>query len=225
MRFPAGGKSLNSFERVYLNWRNRRKLSSRGRHPNVAYPYFNVEGHVELGDYTHFRNNPTFRTHGDGKIIIHTRSGCSWGCLFEAHERIEVESYVGIAEYCHITDTLFDFSGHTGGFRDAPRITRPVIIRERAFIGSGSFIGPGVEIGKNAVISPHSVVLQSVGELEIWAGAPARKVGHRTEGVPEAMLAASRELMQAQGIRLDRYIQKGERRGLGKLLNWTRRLG
>lgn len=211
---------MNSFERIWLNRRNRNKFALHGKHPNVANPYFNVEGHLEVGDYAHFRNNPTFRTYGKGKIIFDTRSGCSWGCLFEAHELIKIGCYVGIAENCHITDTLYDFAHHTGSWKDAPRITKPVFIGEMAFIGSGSFIGPGVEIGDSAVVSPHSVVLQSVGPFEIWAGAPARKVGHRTEGVPEAKLQEARELMLAQGVRLDRYIQKGERRGLGKVLNW-----
>lgn len=215
---------MNSLERIWLNSRNRAKLASRGAHPNLAHPQFHVDGHLELGDYAHFRNNPTFRTYGDGKIIFRTRSGCSWGCLFEAHELIEIGCYVGIAEHCHITDTLFDFSNHTGSWKDAPRITRPVRIGERAFIGSGSFIGPGVEIGDSAVVTPHSVVLQSVGEFEIWGGNPARRIGHRTEGVPESVLQESRALMLEQGVRLDRYIQKGERRGIGKALNWLRRL-
>lgn len=214
---------MNSFERRWHIWRHKRKLAVSGGHPNLAIPYFNVHGHLEIGDFAHFRNNPTMRTHGEGRIVFGTRSGCSWGCLFEAHELIEIGRYVGIAEYCHITDTLYDFANHTGSWRDAPRITKPVRIEERAFIGSGSFIGPGVTIGESAVVTPHSVVLRDVGPLEIWGGSPARKMGHRTEGIGESRMKESESLLAEQGVRLDRYIQKGEKRGLGKILNWLRR--
>jgi acetyltransferase-like isoleucine patch superfamily enzyme len=214
---------MNSIERKWHNWRNRRKLASCGGHPNLALPCFTVDGHLELGDYNHFRNNPTMRTYGEGRIVFGTRSGCSWGCLFEAHELVEIGRYVGIAEHCHITDTVYDFSSFAGNWRDAPRITKPVRIGEQAFIGSRSFIGPGVTIGDSAVITPHSVVLKDVGEFEIWGGAPARRMGHRTEGVAESVLKESEALLADQGVRLDRYLQKGERRGWGKLFNWMRK--
>lgn len=209
---------MNSIERAWHAWRHKRKLAACGTHPNLALPYFNVEGHVELGDYTHFRNNVTFRTWGTGRVIVHTRSGCSWGCLLEAHELVEVGCYTGIAELCHITDTLYDFSNYDGPWRDAPRITKPVRIGEGVLIGSGSFVGPGVTVGDNAVVSPHSVLLESVKPFEIWSGAPARRIGHRTEGVADSVLRESEALMAEQGVRLDRYIQKGQRRGWRKIV-------
>lgn len=209
---------MNSIERTWLVWRHRRKLAACGKHPNLALPHFNVEGHLELGDLTHFRNNATFRTYGNGRIIIHTRSGCSWGCLFEARARVEVERYVGIAEYCHITDSLPDLADFDGPWQEAPRITRPVVIKERAFIGSACFIGPGVTVGESAVLTPHSVLLQSIQPYEIWGGVPARRIGHRTEGLPESVLRESEALLTEQGVRLDRYIEQGKRRGWRKFL-------
>lgn len=214
---------MNSIERKWRIWQHRRKLSVCGEHPNLAHQCFTVDGRLELGDYTHFRNNPTFRTYGNGRIIIRTRSGTSWGCIIEAHELVEIERYVGLAEYTHITDTVFDFSDPHVNWRDAPRRTAPVRICEQAFVGSNAFIGPGVTIGRSAVVTPHSVVLQSVPEFEIWGGSPARRMGHRTEGLPDSVVKDSEALLAAQGVRLDRYIQKGERRGWMKFTNWFRR--
>lgn len=38
-------------------------------------------------------------------------------------------------------------------------------------------------IGENAVIAANAVVLESVGDNEIWGGIPARRIGYRTECV------------------------------------------
>ena len=83
---------------------------------------------------------------------------------------------------------------------------RPVFIGDNCFIGSGCFIGPGVTVGEGAVVAHHSVVLRDVGPYEIWGGVPARKIGHRTEGVPEAKLRELRELIARQGLGRDRYV-------------------
>jgi acetyltransferase-like isoleucine patch superfamily enzyme len=213
---------MNSIERKWHLWRHTRKLAAAGRRPNLAIPYYTVSGHLELGDYTHFRNNPTFRAYGEGKIIFGDRCGTSWGVLIEAHELVRVENYVGIAEYTHITDTAWDLSGTTGGRAEARAITKPVVIGERSFVGSGCFIGPGVTIGESAVITPHSVVLRDVGPLEVWGGNPARKIAHRVEGVPESVRREVEAAIEAHGIGLDRYHQLKPARGLAKLFRRNR---
>ncbi len=52
--------------------------------------------------------------------------------------------------------------------------TRPVIIRENAFIGGFSIILKGTEIGTNSVIGAGSVVSGKIPSNEIWAGNPAK---------------------------------------------------
>jgi len=198
------------------------KIASAGRKPNLALPYFTVEGRLELGDHTHFRNNATFRAYGEGRIVFGDRCGASWGCLIEARERVQIDNYVGIAEYTHITDSMPDLAAAPG--RDGRLVwrTAPVHIRERAFIGSGVFIGPGVTIGENAVITPHSVVTRDVGALEVWGGSPARKYGHRVDGVPESIKREVEAAIEAMGIGLDRYVQIKKPRGLAKLFRRRR---
>jgi len=52
--------------------------------------------------------------------------------------------------------------------------SRPIIIKDNAFIGGCSIILKGVTIGENAVIGAGSVVSKDVPANEIWAGNPAR---------------------------------------------------
>ena len=54
--------------------------------------------------------------------------------------------------------------------------SKPIHIKENAFIGMGCIILKGVTIGKNSIIGAGSVVTQNVPDNEIWAGNPARKI-------------------------------------------------
>jgi len=196
---------VNRVKRFLLTWKHKRKFARTGR--DCIYPIqdLTIEGHVEQGDIGRFRNNATFRAFGTGKIIFGTRSGTSWGCVIEANELVQIGDYTGIAEYTTITDTAWQFAGTTGSWREVPRRTSPVHIGAACFIGSGCFIGPGVTIGDGAVIANHSYVTRDVGPYEIWAGAPARFVAHRTQNIPESRQRQFDELVAQQGIQEDRY--------------------
>jgi acetyltransferase-like isoleucine patch superfamily enzyme len=197
-------RGMNSLQRGWLTWKHRRKFARLGRGCVYPIPDLTIAGHVEQGDYGRFRNNATLRTYGAGKIVFATRAGAAWGCLFEAHELIEIGEYTALAEYTYVTDSLLHLAGHAGPWRDAPRTTRPVRIGSGVFVGSGCYIGPGVSIGDGAVIANHSVLTRSVGPLEIWAGAPARRIGHRTQ-VSEAQQRAFEAAVAKYGIQSDRY--------------------
>lgn len=160
-----------------------------------------------MGDNARLRNNSTFITHGNGKIIFGNRAGASWGCTLEASELIRIGDYTAIAEYSYVTDTVHELIGNDTPWRDAPRRPMPVIIGEACFIGSGCYIGPGVHIDDGAVIAHHSVVTRNVGAFEIWAGAPARCIAHRVKGVSQAKLEEFHALVAEQGMQRDRYKQ------------------
>jgi len=60
----------------------------------------------------------------------------------------------------------------------ATRTTRPVQIKNDAFIGSGSVILKGVTIGERSIIGANSVVTKNVPDDEVWAGNPAKCIKH-----------------------------------------------
>jgi len=59
------------------------------------------------------------------------------------------------------------------------RIVKPVRIGKDVWIGARAIILPGVEIADHAVVGAGSVVTKNVGEWEIVAGNPARKIRSR----------------------------------------------
>ena len=52
--------------------------------------------------------------------------------------------------------------------------TKPVEIREGAFVGAHCIILKGVTIGKEAIVGAGSVVTKSIPDGEIWGGNPAK---------------------------------------------------
>lgn len=196
---------MNSLVRTWITLKHRRKFARLGKRCQYPIPQLYVEGHVEMGDRCRFRNDVTLRTHGNGRIIFGNRSGLSWGCTAEAWELIQIGNYTAIAEFSYLCDSLPVLKGDPRAAGACERITKPIFIGDNVFVGSGCIICPGVTIGDGAVVGPFSTVTRDVGPLEIWAGTPARRLGHRTEGVSEAQLQAYRDLVAQQGIQEDRY--------------------
>jgi len=196
---------MNAMTRMWRTWRHGRKFAALGRHCRFPEPQLYVEGHVTLGDDCRFRNNVTLRTVGEGRIRFGNRSGCSWGVTVASAASIEVGDYSGMAEFCYVCDYAPVLAGNAVSPAEAARTARPIRIGQGCFIGCRCYIGPGVTIGDGAVVGNHSVVLTDVGPGEIWVGAPARRIGHRTDNIPEARRREYEELVARYGIQSDRY--------------------
>jgi len=191
--------------RRWRTWKHSRKFAKVGKGCRFPHQFLEVDGHVELGDYCRFRNNVILRTHQDGKIVFGNRSGASYYVYLEATSLIQIGDFTGIAEFTVIRDTNHMVYGTEEHWRYTPIITKPVIIGNGCFIGSRCYIMPGVTIGDGAVIEAGSLVTKDVGSYEIWAGYPARKIAHRTKGVPETKMRLFKQLMGEHGMRADRY--------------------
>lgn len=198
---------MNSITRTWRTWKHSRKFDKVGKHCRFLGRDLMVDGHVELGDNCRFREYVILRTHKNGKIIFGNHSGCSFNCIIEAEQLVQIGNETAITEFCVIRDTNHLVYGTDTHWVYAPHITKPVIIGNNVMVGSRTYIHPGVTIGDGAIIGVGSILLEDtqVGPLEIWAGAPAKRIAHRTEGVPEEKLKAMRALIEKQGLRKGRY--------------------
>ncbi|MGK2955526.1 MAG: serine O-acetyltransferase [Solirubrobacterales bacterium] len=94
-----------------------------------------------------------------------------------------------IHPFTTIGDRVVLFQGVTVGRSDVwmPRSESPfagIDIEDDVWICAGAkVIGKRgrLRVGRGTVVGANSVVLESTGEWEIWAGAPARKVGDRPQ--------------------------------------------
>jgi maltose O-acetyltransferase len=57
-------------------------------------------------------------------------------------------------------------------------VGREVVIEDRAWLGARSMVLPGVTVGEGAIVSAGSVVTRDCRPFAIYAGVPARLVGH-----------------------------------------------
>jgi acetyltransferase-like isoleucine patch superfamily enzyme len=193
-------------EEKWYSWRNVRKFRRKGIRNRFPFPKLTVTGHAEIGDMCHFRNGVILRARGEGRIVLGSRCGFSWNCVAEATELIYLGDRSGIAENVVVQDYVIELMGNTDSPAQARRISKPVRIGTDVFVGSSSYIGPGVTIGDGAIIAHHSIVTRDVGPYEIWDGRPARRMAHRTEGVPEKVRTEVAQLLADQGVGIDRNL-------------------
>ena len=163
----------------------------RRMHTGFFLHFVQGPGQIELGDdvwvdgkcsfmFAHrFSDAPTLR--------IGDRTKVSYGSTFVVAKEISIGSDCLIAAYVHI----FDSSGHPvdptkrrAGLPPEPDEVKPVRIGNNVWVGTGAMIFPGVQIGDGAVISAHSVVVNSVPPNTLVGGYPARKVQELTPEAP-----------------------------------------
>ena len=108
------------------------------------------------------------------QLHIGNNVGISNSSLF-CSQSITIENNVLIGNGCMIWDTDFHPIAYSerlahpnNGF-----VSKPIVIRQGAFIGAASSILKGVEIGERSVIGAGSVITRSIPADEIWAGNPA----------------------------------------------------
>ncbi len=114
-------------------------------------------------------------TRGNGRIIIGENTGISNSAIV-AYQLVEIGKNVLVGGSCKIYDT--DFHSLSEKIRTSQPlediVSKPVIIKDGAFIGAHTIILKGVIIGENSIVGAGSVVTKSIPDREIWAGNPAR---------------------------------------------------
>ncbi len=114
---------------------------------------------------------------GNGKIKIGNNVGMANVTVFSLSS-IEIEDNVMLGNGVTIYDNDFHSISYEDRVLNGDKniVSKPVIIKEGAFIGAGSIILKGVSIGNHSVIGAGSVVTKSVPDNEIWAGNPAKHI-------------------------------------------------
>ena len=114
-------------------------------------------------------------TCSSGKIVIGAGSGISNSAIV-SRESVSIGKNVRVGGGCQIFDNDFHslncekrISAHDDDIQ-----TKPVVIKDGAFLGARCLVLKGVTIGENSVIGAGSVVTKDVPDNEIWGGNPAR---------------------------------------------------
>ena len=110
---------------------------------------------------------------GVGKIRIGNDCGMSNVTIF-AEESIVIGNHVRIGGSTKIYDTDFHWLNIKERLTKEGGVTKPVEIKDGAFIGAHCIVLKGVTIGEESVVGAGSVVTKSIPAGEIWGGNPAK---------------------------------------------------
>jgi len=104
---------------------------------------------------------------GDGSAIGRKATVYSQG-------RITLGRRVVISQGAHLCAGTHDFEAP--GF---PLVTKPIVVRDDAWIAAEAFIHPGVTVGEGCVVGARSVVVEDLPEWSVCTGFPARPLRPR----------------------------------------------
>lgn len=172
----------NWFILKYRNVKYEKDLAINGRIYCVSNSYNGIIIGKKVRINSSMKSNPIggdLRTilfaKGDAKIKIGDGCGISNAALF-ATEEITLGNNVFVGGGTHIYDTDFHWIDYKRRITEAGGVTKPVVIKDGAFIGAGCIILKGVIIGEKSVIGAGSVVTKDVPDGEVWAGNPAKYI-------------------------------------------------
>ena len=135
---------------------------------------FEMDAHatIFLGAYCYFyrpcrRGGAAVRI-GEGAVINRDCSlDCRGGLTFGTHASVSPEVMFITSEH------LKDDPGF--GVRD-----EPIVVGDRAWIGSRAIILPGVSIGEGAIVAAGAVVTRDVPAYGVVGGVPAKPIAERS---------------------------------------------
>ena len=124
--------------------------------------------------------NVMMATHVHAPRAIRLGKGTVVGrhCLLDGRGGIDVGRHVNISSY-----SLLVTGDHDPQAEDFSGSVRPIVIGDRAWLGSRVVVLGGVTIGAGAVVASGAVVTRDVEPLAIVGGVPARPIGRR-EAMP-----------------------------------------
>lgn len=112
-------------------------------------------------------------------ISIGSRSTIGFNTFIFSSENIHIGEDCMIAPFCYIVDS--NHSSKLGMPMNLQvNVSSPIYVDDDVWLGANVTILPGVKINKGAIVAAGSVVNSNIGENEIYAGSPARKIGDRS---------------------------------------------
>jgi len=137
---------------------------------------------VELDKISHKGDNVTcdagFRVfHGESNIYLGSNISLVDAVLNAGNSEgsITIEDYAFTGHGVKILARGHDYTSYNMD-RQHQLTERPIVIRQGAWIGSGSIVLAGVTIGEHAVVAAGSIVTSDVRDYSVVAGNPARAI-------------------------------------------------
>lgn len=158
---------------------------------------------IRIGDHSRI-DAQAILSAGSGGIHIGRHVHLSAGVyIFGGGGRVLLDDYSGLSSRCAVYTASDDY---TDGWLTNPTVpdryrkvqAGPVSLHRHALVGAGSVILPGVTLARGCSVGALSLVTRDIGELEVAAGHPARRIARRSERLWE--LERQLEAEEAAGV-------------------------
>ena len=137
---------------------------------------------AELDKISHKGDNVTCEAgftvfHGENNIYLGSNISLVDSVLNAGNDEgsITIEDYAFTGHGVKILARGHDYTSYNMD-RQHQLIEGPIVIRQGAWIGSGSIVLAGVTVGEHAVVAAGSIVTRDVRDYSVVAGNPARAI-------------------------------------------------
>jgi acetyltransferase-like isoleucine patch superfamily enzyme len=106
-------------------------------------------------------------------IFFGSFSTINEGVLLNGRDKITIGDHVHVSPFCILNTGGLDYNKTK---KDRVHTSKPIIIEDGVWIGSGVIVSPGVTIGENSVIGAGAVVTKDIPANTVALGIPAEVV-------------------------------------------------
>jgi len=117
-------------------------------------------------------------THSEASITIGNWTTVGHHTFIFSKNEIKIGNNCLIAPFCYLVDSDHGIDCNTL-IREQAMTTKPIIIGNDVWLGTGAVITKGVTIGDGAVVAAHAVVTHDVPPNAVVAGTPAKIIRYR----------------------------------------------
>jgi len=116
------------------------------------------------------------------KTNVTVGNGCSMNhnVIIQGREKVVLGNYVTLSQGVMILDGGLSESDIIRSLPVKRHCSKPVTVRDHAWIGAGAIILPGVTVGESAIVGAGSVVTKNVQSGWFFAGVPAKPIRQLT---------------------------------------------
>ena len=162
-------------------WRSLRGVGSQGKGVYVE-ANVKLQRHpekVSFGDWVMLKEGVRIcPTHSEASITIGNWTTVGHHTFIFSKNEIKIGNNCLIAPFCYLVDSDHGIDCNTL-IREQAMTTKPIIIGNDVWLGTGAVITKGVTIGDGAVVAAHAVVTHDVPPNAVVAGTPAKIIRYR----------------------------------------------
>ena len=162
-------------------WRSLRGVGSQGKGVYVE-ANVKLQRHpekVSFGDWVMLKEGVRIcPTHSEASITIGNWTTVGHHTFIFSKNEIKIGNNCLIAPFCYLADSDHGIDCITL-IREQAMTTKPIIIGNDVWLGTGAVITKGVTIGDGAVVAAHAVVTHDVPPNAVVAGTPAKIIRYR----------------------------------------------